>query len=84
VTHLEFDFVDNGGPIALEIAGETRTAEDFISLDGVRLGSARIAVTEANTAGVHHGRVVVSGALGKFAIGGADLELADLRLSRDN
>jgi hypothetical protein len=83
VNHLEFDFIDSGGPVALEIAGETRKAADFIELDGARLGSVRIAVTEANTAGIRHGRVVVSGATAKFAISGSDLEVVDLRLSRD-
>ncbi len=82
ISHLEFDFIDNGGPIALEIAGETRRAADFIELDGLHFGAAQVAVTEANTAGVLRGRVVVTGALSKFAISGADLELVDVRLER--
>ncbi|HUR28528.1 MAG TPA: hypothetical protein VM509_10100 [Planctomycetota bacterium] len=78
---LEFDYVDKGGPIALEIGGEKRGADDFIALDGASLGGARIEVSESSIAGVRHGRVSVSGSVGKFAIGGADLEVA-LRLSR--
>ena len=82
ISHLEFDFIDNGGPVALEIAGETRRVANFIELDGLRFKAAQVAVTESNTAGVRHGRVVVSGALSKFAISGADLELLDVRLER--
>lgn len=82
ISHLEFDFIDNGGPVALEISGKTHRAADFIELDGLHLGAAQVAVTEANTAGVRHGRVVVTGALTKFAISGADLELVDVRLER--
>lgn len=82
ISHLEFDFIDNGGPIALEISGETRRAADFIELDRLHFGAAQVAVTEANTAGVLRGRVVVTGALSKFAISGADLELVDVRLER--
>ena len=79
---LEFDFVDNGGSIALEFAGKKRSAADFIALDGAQIGALRIAVSETSTAGVRRGRVSVVGAIDKFAIAGADLELADLRLSR--
>ena len=84
VKHLEFDFVDNGGPVALEIAGVVRAVANFIQLDGVQMGSVRIAVSESSTAGIRHGRVVLRGALSKFAIAGAELEVADLRLSRDD
>ena len=78
---LEFDYVDNGGPVELEIAGVKRRTEDFIGLDGAHFGSVLIAVVESNTAGVRHGHVRISGALEKFAISGSELELADVRLS---
>jgi hypothetical protein len=79
---LEFDFVDSGGAVALEFGGEKRSAANFIDLDGAQLGTSKISVRESSTAGVRSGRVSVSGAIDKFAIAGADLEIVDLRLSR--
>lgn len=79
-THLEFDFVDRGGPVALEIAGTRKDAADFIALDGVQLGNVRLAVQQSSTAGVRSGRVSAEGKLDQFAIGGAELELVDVRL----
>lgn len=79
---IEFDFVDDGRFIALEIGGVKRSAADFIALDGTVIGTVRIAVKEANTAGVRRGHVRLSGSIDKFAIAGSDLELVDLRLSR--
>jgi len=80
---LEFDFVDHCGPVALEIAGSRRGAEDFVQLDGAEQAGVTIAVRESSTAGVRHGRVTLTGRIAGFAISGADLEVADLRLAND-
>ncbi len=80
--HMEFDFVDNGGPVALGIGGETLSGTSFIALSGSKIGTARIEVQESSTAGVRHGRVIVSGSLPQVTISGSNLVLADLRLAR--
>ncbi|HTF89363.1 MAG TPA: hypothetical protein VK843_13205 [Planctomycetota bacterium] len=81
-SRLEFDYVDHGGAVALEIAGENRAAADFITLDGAQFQGVQVSVAESSTAGVRRGRVLVTGAIDRFAIAGADLELADVRLVR--
>jgi len=77
---LEFDYIDNGGPVGLEIAGLKRIAENFIDLDAADLAQARISVTESSTAGIRRGHVRVIGTIEEFALSGAELEIAELRL----
>ena len=79
---LEFDFIDNGSGIAIEVGGERRSAADLIALDGATLGAVSVAVSESNTAGVRSGHLSLTGPIDAFAISGTDLLLADLRLSR--
>lgn len=79
---LAFDFIDGGGQVSLEIEGERRSAADLIALDGAKLGGALVAVSESNTAGVRRGHVSLSGTIDRFAIGGTELVLLDLRISQ--
>lgn len=79
---LEFDYIDNGAGVAIEIGGERRSAADLIALDGATLGAVAVAVSESSTAGVRRGHVSLKGPIEGFAIAGADLQLADLRLAR--
>jgi len=79
---LEFDYVDNGAGVAIEVGGERRSAADLIALDGATLGAVAIAVSESSTAGVRRGHMILKGKIEGFAIGGTDLLLEDLRLAR--
>jgi hypothetical protein len=82
VESLEFEYADRGGPVSLALGDASRRAEDWIELDGQDLGGARVSVRESSIAGVRHGHVLVtsSAPIGRFALGGAELDVSALRL----
>jgi hypothetical protein len=79
---VEFDFLESGAQVAIEVAGIRRSAEDFIALDGARLGEVTVSVSESNTAGRRSGHLRLSGPISEMAISGTDLVLVDLRIAR--